>query len=769
MELLLINHPLDCPVCDKGGECPLQNQAMSNGRGRDPLRRRQAHVPQADQHLRPGAARPRALRAVRPLHPLLRRRSPATRSSRCSSAARCSRSASTRTEPFESYFSGNTVQICPVGALTGAAYRFRARPFDLVSTPERLRALRVGLRACAPTTAAARSLRRLAGDDPQVNEEWNCDKGRWAFHVRHRAGPAHHPLVRDDDGELVPDVVGRGARASPPAGSAAAPRRGPACSSAAGSRVEDAYAYAKFARVALRHQRRRLPGPAALRRGGGLPRRPRRRHAASASPTPTSRGAGRCCSSGSSPRRSRRSSSCGCARPSRTRGLAVLAVAPFASPRPGEAVRPPARRPRPAPRPRCSTRSRSARRPARSPTRPSALHAAGRGDPRRRAAGRRPRRAVRRGRGWPTATGARLAWVPRRAGERGAVEAGALPGLLPGGRPVADAGARVDVGDRLGRRRAARRRPAATPARILAAAAAGELGALRRRRRRPGRPARPRRGAGRARRRAVRGQPGAARQRGHRARRRRAARSRRRREGRHVPRLGGPRAAVRRRCCAAPTPCPTCACCTCSPTRWASPSGLPDVAAGPRARSPSSAPGTAPACRLAATHGRRAPAPRPAPGEAVLATWHAAARRRPAAGRRAYLAGTAKPAGRPAVRRHRRRGSASPTATRVTRVAPTAARSRCRSRVTDMPDGVVWVPTQLGRQRRVRRDLRRRRRRRSSGSRAGSHRGRPERRMTRRTSLGRRRRTDAGRASATTRWWLVVRQGRRSSSSSWWS
>ena len=84
MELLLINHPLDCPVCDKGGECPLQNQAMSNGRAVEPLRGRQADLPQADQHLEPGPARPRALRAVRALHPLLRpdRRRPVHRARR---------------------------------------------------------------------------------------------------------------------------------------------------------------------------------------------------------------------------------------------------------------------------------------------------------------------------------------------------------------------------------------------------------------------------------------------------------------------------------------------------------------------------------------------------------------------------------------------------------------------------------------------------------------------------------------------------------------
>ena len=72
MEFLLINHPLDCPVCDKGGECPLQNQAMSNGRGETRFTETKRDLPQADQHLRAGAARPRALRALRALHPVLR-------------------------------------------------------------------------------------------------------------------------------------------------------------------------------------------------------------------------------------------------------------------------------------------------------------------------------------------------------------------------------------------------------------------------------------------------------------------------------------------------------------------------------------------------------------------------------------------------------------------------------------------------------------------------------------------------------------------------
>src|SRR5215467_8720738 len=134
MEFLLINHPLDCPMCDKGGECPLQNQAMSTGAG-------ETRFTEAKRTF----AKPVALST----QVLLDRE-------RCISCTRCTRFAeeiagdplveflergpdqqigTADGVPFDSYFSGNTVQICPVGALTGAAYRFRSRPFDLVSTP----------------------------------------------------------------------------------------------------------------------------------------------------------------------------------------------------------------------------------------------------------------------------------------------------------------------------------------------------------------------------------------------------------------------------------------------------------------------------------------------------------------------------------------------------------------------------------------------------------------------------------------------------------
>ena len=133
MELLLVNHPLDCPMCDKGGECPLQNQAMSTGQGESRFTEEKRTFD-----------KPVAISS----EVLLDRE-------RCISCTRCTRFSeeiagdafiefvergpnqmigTAYGDPFNSYFSGNTVQICPVGALTGAPYRFRSRPFNLVST-----------------------------------------------------------------------------------------------------------------------------------------------------------------------------------------------------------------------------------------------------------------------------------------------------------------------------------------------------------------------------------------------------------------------------------------------------------------------------------------------------------------------------------------------------------------------------------------------------------------------------------------------------------
>ena len=245
MEFLLINHPLDCPICDKGGECPLQNQAMSAGR---PESRFEGEKRTFEKPINISS------------QVLLDRE-------RCVLCARCTRFSEQiagdpfitlnergalqqvgiyENQPFESYYSGNTVQICPVGALTGASYRFRARPFDLVSVNSACEHCASG---CDLRTDMRRgkTLRRLGGDDPAVNQEWNCDKGRWAFKYLTSRERVKTPLVRGADGELHeaswPEAIA----------AAAAGLKGKRVGVLAGGRLthEDAYGYSKFARVAL--------------------------------------------------------------------------------------------------------------------------------------------------------------------------------------------------------------------------------------------------------------------------------------------------------------------------------------------------------------------------------------------------------------------------------------------------------------------------------------------------------------------------------------
>ncbi|MZE80596.1 NADH-quinone oxidoreductase subunit G [Streptomyces sp. SID5475] len=248
MEFLLINHPLDCPVCDKGGECPLQNQAMSTG--------------QADTRF-DGQKRTYDKPVPISTQVLLDRE-------RCVLCARCTRFSKEiagdpmiellergalqqigtgEDVPFQSYFSGNTIQICPVGALTSAAYRFRARPFDLISSPSVCEHCAGG---CATRTDHRRGkvMRRLAGHDPEVNEEWLCDKGRFAFRYAQRPERLTTPLVRSaESGELEPASWPEALEAAARGLAAARGRTGVLT----GGRLtaEDAYAYAKFARIAL--------------------------------------------------------------------------------------------------------------------------------------------------------------------------------------------------------------------------------------------------------------------------------------------------------------------------------------------------------------------------------------------------------------------------------------------------------------------------------------------------------------------------------------
>ena len=179
LEFLLANHPLDCPVCDKGGECPLQDQTVAHGPGESRFIEEKRHF-----------EKPIAISDL----VLLDRE-------RCIQCARCTRFASEvageaqidfsgrgenvevatfPTEPFSSYFSGNTVQICPVGALTATPYRFTARPWDLDQVESTCTTCSVGCRV-AVQSSSNRLTRLLGIDSEPVNHGWLCDKGRFVF------------------------------------------------------------------------------------------------------------------------------------------------------------------------------------------------------------------------------------------------------------------------------------------------------------------------------------------------------------------------------------------------------------------------------------------------------------------------------------------------------------------------------------------------------------------------------------------------------------
>jgi len=241
LELLLINHPLDCPICDRGGECPLQDQTIAYGPG-------ESRYVEAKRTYRKPIA-------ISPLVKLDRER--------CVLCARCTRFCDQISgdrfielfergaaeqvwiaagEEFLSPFSGNTIQICPVGALTASSYRFVARPFDLSSVD-----------TVCPHCAAGCNLevdlrrgevvRQLARDNLDVNDAWLCDKGRFAFRFPDDERRITTPLIRD--GELRPasfgEVLGKVAEWS----------KGARVAFLAGGRLtdEDAYALSKLART----------------------------------------------------------------------------------------------------------------------------------------------------------------------------------------------------------------------------------------------------------------------------------------------------------------------------------------------------------------------------------------------------------------------------------------------------------------------------------------------------------------------------------------
>src|SRR5215831_8662652 len=172
VEFLLVNHPLDCPVCDKGGECPLQDISYGWGPGRE----------------------------------------------RCILCYRCVRFSQEVAEdyqlvflergdhtfvgthdghPYVAPFSGNIIELCPVGALTSTAYRFRARPWDIEDAGSICLLCPSQCNIKFTTRDDNRIMRVLARDHKEVDDGWLCDKGRFGYQAIHSADRITEPMVRD--------------------------------------------------------------------------------------------------------------------------------------------------------------------------------------------------------------------------------------------------------------------------------------------------------------------------------------------------------------------------------------------------------------------------------------------------------------------------------------------------------------------------------------------------------------------------------------------
>jgi len=194
LEFLLINHPLDCPVCDRGGECPLQDQTLAFGPGESRYVEEKRHF-----------EKPIPISEL----VLLDRE-------RCIQCGRCTRFAAEIAgdplidfggrgdmtevitypdEPFTSYFSGNVVQICPVGALTARPYRFKARPWDLEAIETSCQSCAVGCRGTLDSTSN-QIVRLLGVDSEPINQGWLCDKGRYGYEWVHSEARVSAPMMR---------------------------------------------------------------------------------------------------------------------------------------------------------------------------------------------------------------------------------------------------------------------------------------------------------------------------------------------------------------------------------------------------------------------------------------------------------------------------------------------------------------------------------------------------------------------------------------------
>jgi NADH-quinone oxidoreductase subunit G len=206
LEFLLAQHPLDCPVCDKGGECPLQDRTFKFGPGKSRFIEAKRHFPKPlELSSRIALDRERCISCFR----CVRFSQDVAQDGQLTMQERGARSEITTFtgDPYEARFSGNITDICPVGALTSIPYRFVARPWDITNTPSVCGLCSVGCNT--ELTTRAGEIKRVTGrDDPNyaVEEGWLCDKGRWGFDTNSSAGRLGGPVVREAAGDRTPGL-----------------------------------------------------------------------------------------------------------------------------------------------------------------------------------------------------------------------------------------------------------------------------------------------------------------------------------------------------------------------------------------------------------------------------------------------------------------------------------------------------------------------------------------------------------------------------------
>ncbi|HDH24909.1 MAG TPA: NADH dehydrogenase (quinone) subunit G [Actinobacteria bacterium] len=252
LEFLLINHPLDCPICDKGGECPLQDQTLGYGPGESRFVEEKRHfekpIPVSDLVL---LDRERCIFCWRCIRfaeevagdPLIE----------FTARGNNNHMATFPNEPFASYFSGNTVQICPVGALTAVPYRFKARPWDLQKAESTCHHCTVG-DSIEIDTSRNRVLRFNGVDNDATNQGWLSDKCRFGFEFIGSEDRLEVPLIRNEDGshreaswaEALDVTAARLEEIIEAEGGAAVAGLG-----GARGTNEDAYAFSKFMRTVV--------------------------------------------------------------------------------------------------------------------------------------------------------------------------------------------------------------------------------------------------------------------------------------------------------------------------------------------------------------------------------------------------------------------------------------------------------------------------------------------------------------------------------------